>query len=425
MASVLTSITERITPDAVSKVATRLGESDAAVSRGLPVAVASVLASLVAKTGDSGAMRRVYDLATSRDNDINAPADFSSSIARAMTTGSPSSSLGGTLLTTVLGGRMSDVSGLVVRAAGIEKPSSGSALLTLVAPIILGMLGQRIRERGLNPSGFASMLAGERDSILAAAPAGIRSLVDMPPAAAGGLREGTVPPRGTVEEKRGARWLWPVLGGIAAIVLLLALLGRNRVPQPVATSVDSAAGLSRRTVDSSLAAGRRTLDTATGTVTSAVRELGGFVRRSLPGGVTLNVPERGIESRLVAFIEDRSRPVNDTTWFEFDRLNFATGSATILPQSEEQLDNIAAVLKAYPAVHVKIGGYTDNTGEAAANMRLSQARADAVRQALVAKSITASRLEAEGYGAQHPVADNSTPEGRAKNRRIALRVTAK
>ena len=91
----LTSITERITPDAVSRVATRLGESDAAVSRGLPVAVASVLASLVARTGDSGIMRRVFDLATSRDNDINAPADFSSSVTRAMTTGSPGSALGG------------------------------------------------------------------------------------------------------------------------------------------------------------------------------------------------------------------------------------------------------------------------------------------------------------------------------------------
>lgn len=109
----------------------------------------------------------------------------------------------------------------------------------------------------------------------------------------------------------------------------------------------------------------------------------------------------------------------------FDRLNFATGASTILPESQEQLDNIAAVLKAYPNVNVKVGGYTDNTGDASANARLSQARAEAVREALTANGIAATRMTAEGYGDKHPVADNATPEGRARNRRIALRVTAK
>jgi OOP family OmpA-OmpF porin len=178
-------------------------------------------------------------------------------------------------------------------------------------------------------------------------------------------------------------------------------------------------------VDSATAAGRRTVDSAAGAVGNLTRDLGAFVSRALPGGPTLNIPERGIESHLIAFIEDASRPVNDTTWFDFDRLNFATGSATILPQSQEQLDNIAAVLKAYPQVNVKVGGYTDNTGDAAANLKLSQARAESVRQALTEKGIAASRLAAEGYGDKHPVDDNSTEEGRARNRRIALRVTAK
>lgn len=83
--------------------------------------------------------------------------------------------------------------------------------------------------------------------------------------------------------------------------------------------------------------------------------------------------------------------MNDTTWFEFDRLNFASGSATILPESQEQLDNITAVLKAYPTVNVKIGGYTDNTGDPAANQKLSQARAESVMQALTAKVVAAKR----------------------------------
>jgi K(+)-stimulated pyrophosphate-energized sodium pump len=117
--------------------------------------------------------------------------------------------------------------------------------------------------------------------------------------------------------------------------------------------------------------------------------------------------------------------VNDTTWFDFDRLTFDTNSATLSAQSQEQLGNIASILKAYPNMQIKIGGYTDNTGDYAANMQLSQQRADSVQQQLVGMGIAAERIQAEGYGPQHPIADNSTEAGRARNRRIALLVTRK
>ena len=432
MASLPNWITERITPDAVTTVAARLGEPDATVARGLRTAVTSVLAGLATKTGDADTMRKAYDLAMSRENDQNVSSDLGSTISRALAAGSPTSSLGASLLSTVFGGHSNEVSSIVARAAGLDKPASGTSIMTLAAPIVLGLLGQKIRDRGLGISGFTSMLNEQRDSILEASPLGLRTLVDSTPSA---VRVGwpearrdqsTVPPpRATVAPEQGNRWLWPTIGGLAALALLWALLGRNRAPETVALATDSAAALSARAIDTALAAGRRTVDIAAGTVANIARDLGGFVSRALPGGVTLNVPERGIESQLVAFIDDRSRAVNDTTWFEFDRLNFATGSATILPESQEQLDNISAVLKAYPNVKVKIGGYTDNTGDPAANMRLSQARAESVKDALVAKGIAAPRMDAEGYGDRHPVADNSTDEGRARNRRIALRVTDK
>jgi outer membrane protein OmpA-like peptidoglycan-associated protein len=117
--------------------------------------------------------------------------------------------------------------------------------------------------------------------------------------------------------------------------------------------------------------------------------------------------------------------VDKTTWFDFDRLTFDTGKATLQVSSAEQLQNIAAILKAYPNVKIKIGGYTDNTGSKKANLRLSQDRATNVMQELVQRGVDRSQLEAEGYGEQHPVAENSTAEGRQKNRRISLRVTAK
>jgi outer membrane protein OmpA-like peptidoglycan-associated protein len=139
----------------------------------------------------------------------------------------------------------------------------------------------------------------------------------------------------------------------------------------------------------------------------------------------LNIPANGLENKLIAFIEDQSKVVDNTTWFNFDRLLYETGSATLKPESREQLQNMAAILKAYPTVTLKIGGYTDNTGNAVANKKLSQSRAEAAMTELVRLGVAQARLEAEGYGQEHPVASNKTEEGRAQNRRVAVRVTKK
>jgi K(+)-stimulated pyrophosphate-energized sodium pump len=104
---------------------------------------------------------------------------------------------------------------------------------------------------------------------------------------------------------------------------------------------------------------------------------------------------------------------------------FETGKATLKPESAAQLANVAAILKAFPKVAVKVGGYTDNVGNAASNMKLSADRAKGVAGELVKLGIAAARLVPEGYGDKNPIASNDTEEGRAQNRRISLRVTAK
>jgi len=132
-----------------------------------------------------------------------------------------------------------------------------------------------------------------------------------------------------------------------------------------------------------------------------------------------------VEARLVQFLNETSSPVSETTWFDFDRLLFDAGKATLQAASQEQLANVAAILKAYPLIRIRIGGYTDNTGDPAINLRLSEERADNVMDELVRLGIDPDRMSARGYGEQNPVADNATEEGRQKNRRISLRVTNK
>jgi K(+)-stimulated pyrophosphate-energized sodium pump len=123
-------------------------------------------------------------------------------------------------------------------------------------------------------------------------------------------------------------------------------------------------------------------------------------------------------------MDPAARP-DRTTWFDFDRLLFDTGSPSLRPESQEQLNNIAAILQAYPNVRLKVGGYTDNVGGTERNLKLSQDRATSVVVELVNKGVSPNRLSAEGYGEQHPMADNSTEEGRARNRRVSMRVTEK
>jgi OmpA-OmpF porin, OOP family len=86
---------------------------------------------------------------------------------------------------------------------------------------------------------------------------------------------------------------------------------------------------------------------------------------------------------------------------------------------------VADFMASYPSANAEIEGHTDNAGAADYNVKLSQDRADAVRQYLISTyHIAASRLTAKGYGPSKPIADNKTKEGRAKNRRVVATLTA-
>lgn len=133
---------------------------------------------------------------------------------------------------------------------------------------------------------------------------------------------------------------------------------------------------------------------------------------------TLLVVERqGMKQEIS--INELENQIN-TDGFLTYHINFDTGKAIIKPESESSIAEIAALLKGVPALKVSIEGHTDNVGSPESNMKLSEERARAVMDAVMAKGIAADRLKAVGRGQEISIADNRTEAGRALNRRVEV-----
>jgi outer membrane protein OmpA-like peptidoglycan-associated protein len=102
---------------------------------------------------------------------------------------------------------------------------------------------------------------------------------------------------------------------------------------------------------------------------------------------------------------------------------FDTGQYTLKPGAREKLAKVSGILLAYPALQLQVEGYTDNVGSEDFNQTLSEKRADAVRDYLTSQGVSMTNISAAGYGMNDPIADNSTSQGRAENRRVQLVVS--
>jgi outer membrane protein OmpA-like peptidoglycan-associated protein len=393
-------VTASITPELTSPLTAQFGVSDEAAAAALKTSAAAMLITLAAKANDLTFLKGIYTLLTGADAMAAATGVGGYGYALPAASVTPAA-----FLHQLFGINVGSVEATVASAASIPVPAAG-AMLTAAAPLVLEALSQRIETGGLSIGAFASALTAELPSLRGLLPATFAIPGLTIPSVFSAPAPSEINPSTDDRTPGAAGWLWPVL--IAGAILIGALIWY----------FDRADATGHPPVASSFVP-----DSATPPPPAV--PLGSFVKRKLPGGFELNIPENGIENKLINFIEDPSRPVDKTTWFDFDRLLFATGSASLEPASTEQLTNIAAILQAYPKVDIRIGGYTDNTGDPAVNLTLSQERATTVMGELAKLDVDPSRMDAKGYGEEHPVADNSTEAGRALNRRISLRVTAK
>jgi outer membrane protein OmpA-like peptidoglycan-associated protein len=375
---------------ALGLASARLGEPQASVLNGFETASAAILAAMANKAGESGFMSQLFDLIRSPTN--TAALDDVGSFFAAEAEPGGAAGIGGRLFSMLFGDQQPKVTEEVGRSAGL-RPSSAATLMGLAASMLLGLLARRVQQDHLNPESLSSLLQREGCGARSMLPASLRSMLGEP---------AVRPPR-TVESPGPGRWLWPIL----AALILMWLLWFARRGREETSAMTGQARREATQADARMPGPRDFFDT------------------TLPNGVELNIPRNGTEWRVIEFIQDPSQTVARDNWLDFDRLYFVPHSAKMTAGSQEQLDNIAAIMNANPNVRIKIGGFTDNSGDTATNMLLSQERAEAVRQQLISLGISGDRLDAQGYGFQYPVADNATEEGRARNRRVSLLVTQK
>jgi K(+)-stimulated pyrophosphate-energized sodium pump len=157
-----------------------------------------------------------------------------------------------------------------------------------------------------------------------------------------------------------------------------------------------------------------------------VYETGNIQKIKLDGGKTIAIGDGSQLYQLYNVVKQKDKSALDPNkWYTIENLYFETGSSDLKAESVLQVNTLAEILNAYPDLKIKLGGYTDNSGNEDSNIKLSNLRAQTAKLKLLELGISADRIEAEGYGSQHPVCEaNDTDECKAKNRRIDVRVLA-
>ena len=401
MASMLESIQDLLTPDILSRVTHQTSESESAVRKGFGAVIPTILGMIASRTGDRGFMKDTADLAATTANDPNAIA--SAAEMAFSTTSEGTMTATDNWLSSVFGRSLPRLADNVARYAGI-RGSAAASLLSVGAPVVFTYLGRWMRRDNLGAGGLGERLHERRSEIAAALPADF----DLPAglrgsfAALGSVTEETLRPPAYVTTARNTSSL------NAPLMILLGVLGFGGL---LWWGVQQA----REHAQATIGQGMSTLVGTTGTMDR-------MITRTLPGNVSVQFAPGGIEDALSSYL---ASPIKGSAAFEFNRIAFVTGSATLTQPSREQLGNVAAILMAYPKASATVEGYTDNSGDEANNLALSRAQAESVASALTDDGVTPGRVRAEGFGSRKPIASNATEFGRSQNRRVMLDVVAR
>ena len=337
---------------------------------------------------------------------------------------------GNHFLPSIYPGKLREATNSVAAESGITKLTS-SKMMRINAPLILDSLSKHVKDNNLDANGLKSFLEGQKSSIESILPKDFIEKSEL--SAFGWVKKEKV-----IEEKK------PVKVKKEKVVKEKQIV-EKKVPikEEIAPVVDTSSTglsfwkwllpllavlaliwfiLSRTACSGAIDRPASTLTAPVEKVTEVVKEttsnvLGKVNDTALSALNNIKFAAGSAGDQMMSFIKGGAK---GDSRFRFKNLNFASGSAVIDAASQVEVDNLAAILNAYTDVKVNIEGFTDSQGNADSNQALSQRRAEAVVQKLVAAGIANSRITSKGFGAANPIADNGTAEGRAQNRRIEV-----
>jgi OmpA-OmpF porin, OOP family len=441
--NILDAVKGHLTPDLISKASSFLGESESGIAKAVSGILPTVLSGMVSKASSGhGGATEVFNAAKETNS-----SGMLGGLGNIFSDGGGMLNKGMDLLKGLFGDKLNGIIGTISSFAGI-KNSSVSSLFSMAAPVAAGTLGKHAADSNLDAGGLASMLSSQKGSIMNMLPSGLSGLTSMLGLGKVGDAVSSITGAGketvknvyhttedTVRKAGGFGWLaWLLPLLLAAALVWWFLLGGKSscnnsgtgtkgddtthiATEPVVNNTDNTTTVSLPAVK---------IDSLTGEV---AYDLGKDIEFTLPDGAKFTAAENGFESQLFGFIKDGTIDTanKSANWFNMFDVQFKTGGNDYTGKAEAQLKNCAAILKAYPAVKIKLGGYTDNTGSAEGNVKISQKRADKVKADLIKMGATADQIsEAVGYGPQFPVCEaNDTPECKARNRRVACKVAVK
>ena len=439
--NILDAVKGHLTPDLISKASSFLGESDSAVGKAISGILPSVLGGLISKsTSGSAGADEVFSMAKESHS-----SGFLGGIGNIFSDGGGLLNKGAGLLKNIFGHKADGIIDAIAGFAGIKK-SSASSLMSMAAPTALSALGKHATDTGLSAGGLMNLLDSQKSNIMSMLPGGLSSLAGMiglgkisdtvasfsngakkTISATSDYAENTARKAGS-----GLKWLLPLLliaGAVFAIWYLWKGCNKNET-SGVGTAVDTTVVVSPTVPDvnanTTIVLPAISLDSVSGLINY---DLGKDTEFSLPDGVKFTAAENGFESLLLNFIKSGSIDTinKSANWFNMFDVQFKSGGNAYTGRAEAQLKNCAAILRAYPYVKIKLGGYTDNTGSADANIKISQQRSDKVKADLIKMGASDSQIEESvGYGPQFPVCEaNDTKECQARNRRVACKVAVK
>ncbi|MDU0372571.1 OmpA family protein [Hymenobacter endophyticus] len=321
----------------------------------------------------------------------------------------------------------------VATAANVGMPAA-ERVLSASAVAALGVIGEHSQEQNLTPETMAVWLTQEGGQLTSqlipephatttpelSAPATVPVPGSWEPVGGG---QTYMPPRPAANPQSSIRWQW---GALLLVAVVLGYWFGNWRSQPggINPVVAAVTAVPASTSAADTRAGR--YDATTG---NYIYDTGQPLILHLANGTTQKVGATSTENRLYTFLADPTQQVDSVNrtkgWINFDRVYFEPSSTTLTDESFLQLRNVAGILQTFPASVVKIGGYTDSTGNPLKNFQLSEERAKTAMLAMAGMGIDMNRIQAKGYGGKYFITPNTTPEGRALNRRISIRVLKK